>query len=120
MKLRNGAATAAVVVALLSTLLVGAQPSVADSQVRINGASASFQSWGEKFRLWDTGSDGHAVYILYQRAGGSEQRITFNGGYGLMGLYDRNFGELQDIYYKVCVDRQWWRDRCSQEKQDKT
>jgi hypothetical protein len=120
MTVRNRAAVAAATAAVLGALLVWAQPSSADSQVRIEGASASFQSHGEKFRLWDTGCDGHAVYVLYQRAGGDERRITFNAGCRLMGFYDRDFDELQDIYYKVCVDIPFWPDRCSREVRDQT
>jgi hypothetical protein len=121
MKVRNGAAAAVAVVALLAVLAVGTQQSSADSQVRIKGASASFQSWGEKFRIWDTGSDDSDVYVVYHRPGAGWPRIDYNGGYGTMGLFDRNFGELQDIYYKVCVDRRpFLRDRCSSLKKDKT
>jgi hypothetical protein len=121
MKLRSGAATAAAVATLVSALLAAAQPSRADSEIRTEGASASFQSWGEKFRIWDTGNDDSDVYLIYHRPGAGSPRIDYNGGYGTMGLFDQNFGELQDIYYKVCVDRRpFLRDRCSGWKKDKT
>lgn len=74
---------AVLVAVLLSALLVSAPSAMADSQIPSGrmGASASFQSKGEKFRLWDTACDGNAVYILYQRSGATERRLTFSGGY---------------------------------------
>lgn len=112
-KRRSGAATALVLAAVLGLLLVNAQPSLADSEWRIPGASASFQSYGEKFRLWDTACDGKSVYIIYQRLGASKREIRFSDGCGLMGLYDRNFAEGQPIAYKVCVNVVLGSDRCS-------
>jgi hypothetical protein len=131
MKLRK----AAVVVALLGVFAAaGAQPSFADSQIRGDGVSASFQSWGEKFRLWDTecsdrpsnngGIDYH-VYLVYKRYNASERRIDYNSRCGTMALYDRNFYEGQKIDYKACVDFPWqelWGagDHCSDWVRDTT
>jgi hypothetical protein len=123
---------AALAVALLGILAVaGAQPSFADSQIRGDGVSASFQSWGEKFRLWDTGCDdpGHGadydVYLVYKRYNASKRRIDYSGGCGTMALYDRNFREGQKIDYKVCVNWPWtelWGagDKCSDWVRDTT
>jgi hypothetical protein len=83
-------------------------------------AGASFQSKGEKFRLWDNGCDGHPVYILYQRSGATERRLTFSGGCHQLALFDRDFTEKQTILYRVCVDIPFDVDPCSVYKFDRT
>jgi hypothetical protein len=95
-----------VIIALVATaaLLIGTGSAAADSQIRMPGASASFQSHGEKFRLWDLGCDGSGVLIIYQRGFEQQRTIRFNGGCHQMGLFDRTFVENQSIRYKVCVD----------------
>jgi hypothetical protein len=95
-------------------IALGAPTAAADSQIPTDrmGATASFQSHGEKFRLWDTACDGNAVYIKYQRSGASVRRLSFNGGCHKMALFDRNFTEGQQIHYTVCVDIPFDVDQC--------
>jgi hypothetical protein len=44
---------AATLLAVSIGALILAQPSSADSWVKMSGASATFKSYGEKFRIWD-------------------------------------------------------------------
>jgi hypothetical protein len=110
---------AIIALATAIAVLVGASSASADSAIRLPGGSASFQSHGEKFRIWDLGCDGNAVYVRYQRGFESEREIRFNGGCHQMGLYDRNFAEHQSIRYKVCID-DFGPDTCSGYRRDHT
>src|SRR4051794_32092311 len=108
------------ILAVLAALCISAPAALADSQIRISGASASFQSYGEKFRIWDTACDNDSVYVLYQRGFSTERRINFTDGCNLMGLFDRSFAEHQSIRYKVCVNIPFGTDRCSGYQPDHT
>jgi hypothetical protein len=112
---RRGIVATALAVAVLAGMLAfHAQPSFADSEVRNgDGASASFQSNDEKFRLWDTACDGRPVYLLYQLRTGAPQERHFNGGCRQMALYDLDFGEGQPIAYKACISIRFAPDDCS-------
>jgi hypothetical protein len=126
MKLRN----AAVVVAVLGVLAAAsAQPSFADSQIKAGDVGVSFQSWGEKFRIWDNecsdflppnGHEDAPVYILYKRWNASERRLDYDGGCHTMGLFDLNFAEGQIIDYKACLNKPLQRDWCSRSTRDRT
>jgi hypothetical protein len=116
-------AAAAAAVTLLGVM--GTQPSFADSNINGDGVGASFQSRGEKFRLWDNGCDGHAVYILYRVDPsdgriGAQRRLDYDGGCRTMGLFDLNLPEKLDVVWKTCVNLQFRRDRCSFDEIDKT
>jgi hypothetical protein len=120
------------VAALVSVLaLVGAPPTLADSRISMDGVAASFQSWGEKFRLWDTKCDGNddvngpkggddPVYILYKRWNAKQRRLDYDGGCGTGTLFDLNFREGQIIDWKVCINAPWDFDRCSRSTRDRT
>jgi hypothetical protein len=115
-------AAAAAAAALLA--VAAAQTSLADSNVNGDGVGASFQSKGEKFRLWDNGCDSHAVYILYrvERPGGgfgAQRRLDYDGGCRTMGLFDLSLPEKRDIAWQACVNLQFQRDRCSFDELDK-
>jgi hypothetical protein len=122
MKPRSTAAMATIAAVLLGASLGGAQPAAADSQIPSDrmGATASFQSKGEKFRLWDTACDGNAVYILYQRSGAQERRLSLTGGCRQMALFDKDFTEGQTLLYRVCVDIPFDVDQCSVYRFDRT
>src|SRR3954451_24214747 len=94
---------------------LGAPTAAADSQIPTDrmGATASFQSRGEKFRLWDTACDANAVYIKYQRSGASVRRLSFNGGCHKRELFDRNFTESQHTHSTACVDTPFDVYQCS-------
>ena len=108
------AATVALAALFISALALNAQPSFADSWVRGSAASASFQSNGDTFRVWDLKCDGKAVYILYDLRDGKPQReLRHNGGCNSMGLFKRNFPENLPIAYKACVSIRFARDVCT-------
>jgi len=65
------------VAAYLAALLGSAQTASADSWVRTKGASASFQSYGDKWRVWDTACDGRPVYIRIHHRNGWKQELRF-------------------------------------------
>jgi hypothetical protein len=109
---------AALALAAVSLGLMGAGPSLADSRVNGDGVGVSFQSRGEKFRIWDNGCDGHRVYVLYrlERPGGGfgeHRRLDYDGGCRTMGLFRLTIDEGRDIVWNACVDIQFGRDRCS-------
>jgi len=119
---RRGLAVAAAVAALGAG---GAQPASADSNVNGDGVGASFQSWGEKFRLWDNGCDGHQVYIRYKvdrpdGTSGPERRLDYDGGCHSLGLFDLDLPEKKGIVWYACVNLQFREDRCSFAEIDKT
>jgi hypothetical protein len=114
--------SSAAAVAALS--LMATPPALADSQVNGDGVGASFQSSGEKFRLWDNGCDGHAVYIRYRvfenNRWSSYRRMDYDGGCRTMGLFDLSLPEHMDLQWMACVNRQFLRDRCSFKENDKS
>jgi hypothetical protein len=116
MKLHRLAVAATVATALLG--VTGAQASFADSRVNGDGVGASFQSWSEKFRLWDNGCDGHQVYIVYtvtpeNGPTGPDKRLDYDGGCRTMGLFDLAIEDGSSVQWKACVNRQFLADRCS-------
>jgi hypothetical protein len=123
---------AALLLALVGALAaVGAQPSVADTQIKesevvgplggVGGASASFQSWGEKLRLWDTDCDGRSVYIRYNLGtwDSHDRYVNWHGGCGSMTLKNLDLREGAQIVYRVCVGFKFGIDRCSSPEFDK-
>jgi hypothetical protein len=129
MKLRK----AALLLALLSAFAaLGAQPSFADSQIKesevgpgalggVGGASATFQSWGEKFRLWDTDCDGRGVYIRYSIGtwDSHDRYVHWHGGCGSMAFKNLDLREGAQVSYTVCVGFKFGTDRCSGTEFDK-
>lgn len=102
------------VAACMAALLVGAQTASADSWVRTKGASASFQSYGDKWRVWDTACDGRSVYIRIHHRSGLKEELRFdNGRCGRMQLFNKEYAEGLPIAYKACVSIRFARDHCS-------
>jgi hypothetical protein len=97
----------------IAALVLSTQPSLADSWVRQPGASASFQSAGDKFRAWDTACDGRSIYLRYQTRPGAEQRIGFSGGCHQQALWDLELAEDLPIAYRICIDIRFGADDCS-------
>lgn len=106
---RIGMATALAV----GGVLFAAPAASADSSATIQGARATFTSYGEVFRLYDTQCDSNPVYLVYKVNGGAEHRLDYSGGCGTHATYNLSFGEGVRITYKACVNIRPGFDRCS-------
>ena len=80
-------------------------------------AKVSFVSYGDKFVVCDTATDGMQVYNEYRyiRIDGTVQEgIEYNNlGNGSCVTYDHNFGEGRSVTFRACVDVPWVLDTCS-------
>ncbi|MCT2586087.1 hypothetical protein [Actinophytocola gossypii] len=85
----------------------------ADSSASTTGARATFTSYGEVFRLYDTKCDGNPVYLVYSVNNGTENRHNFSGGCGESAKYNKSFAEGAYVEYKACVDIRPGIDKCS-------
>jgi hypothetical protein len=94
-------------------VVLAAPAAYADSRAAIDGARATFTSYGEVFRLYDTRCDSNPVYMVYKVNGGSEHRLDYSGGCGTHATYNLSFSEGARVTYKACVNIRPGFDRCS-------
>jgi hypothetical protein len=98
---------AAVAGASAVVVLGAATAAHADGSSSVRGASATFISYGDKFRVCDTSLDGYNAYVdyTYVRIDGSYQTGTHfvTTGNGTCGTFDHDFGEGRPVNFRACV-----------------
>lgn len=78
-----------------------------------NGSTARFFHDGDYFKMCDTASDGHSVYVKFKYSGsGGELKLSWTGGADSCVNRTYNIGEGKTVQYKSCVADTAW-DTCS-------
>lgn len=110
---KRWAFTGTAVAALFGASLINGPSALADSSASTTGARATFTSYGEVFKLYDTSCDGNPVYLRYKVNGGGENRLNHSGGCDTNASYNLSFSEGAKVEYRACVDIRPGIDRCS-------
>lgn len=111
--IRHRLAVLMTLTAAVGSTFLAAPAAYADSSAAISGATATFTSYGEVFRLYDTACDGNPVYLKYSVNNGSERRLDHSGGCNTHAVYNLSFAEGARISYQACVNIRPGFDRCS-------
>jgi hypothetical protein len=112
----------AVLTVVAAGILFGATAAVAATWQRTtDGSSVIFNSDldgsgagnGERFRVCDTNSDGHAVYAEYSYNGGSLAKHNWSGGNGTCKNFDHQWPENKVVRFRSCEEIDHWPNDCS-------